>query len=74
MSFVQRELSAISTALIDENNAGKRAELYAAQQALAWALEPSGYKRPLSTVLRNNLKGTPEDSTDYSADPHPIAS
>jgi hypothetical protein len=36
-------------------------QLYAAQQALVWALEPTGFKSPYDLIVRTNI---PEDSED----------
>ena len=58
MSFIQRELDKISVALA--GGSGPQPELYAAQQALSWALEPSGFKSPYEL-----LKGIREGSEDY---------
>jgi len=60
MSFVQRELDRISKALLEPRLADDTREysqLYAAQQALAWALEPTGFKPPYSTI-RDNGEGS----------------
>ena len=65
MSFVQRELEHIRTALLDSRDSSQRAELYAAQQALSWALEPSGYATPYAMI-----RGIREGSEDYSAPVH----
>lgn len=48
MSYIQRELDALGAALREGGN--NQAELYAAQQALSWALDPMGYKSPLSML------------------------
>ena len=69
MSFVQRELDRIHTALHDPQNDNRYAELYAAQQALSWALEPEGNKRPYDMIT-----GTPADSADCSGVPRPLQS
>jgi hypothetical protein len=61
MSFVQRELNRIQGALTLHPQ--RHAELYAAQQALAWALEPTGIKPPSDAIVM----GTLEDSEDCSA-------
>jgi len=58
MSFIKRELDRISVALSDPC-APDYEQLYAAQQALAWALEPTGYKSPYDAI-----RGTREDSAD----------
>ena len=65
MSFVQRELERIQTALGSSTDNDQRARLYAAQQALAWALDPSGYSSPY-----NMVRGIREGSEDYSAPVH----
>lgn len=46
MSFVQRELDKISAALRDPNAAEVHDKLYAAQQALSWAVDPELFKAP----------------------------
>jgi hypothetical protein len=62
MSFIQRELDRISAALVDGPEANDYASLYAAQQALALALEPTGIKAPLAMI-----RGTQEATEDYSS-------
>lgn len=57
MSFVQRELDRIGAALRAAQPGPRYAELYAAQQALAWAAEPNGFASPY-----NMITGTREDS------------
>lgn len=47
MSFMQRELDRIGAVLRDGFNHPNHAELYAAQQALFWAQEPTGFASPL---------------------------
>lgn len=47
MSFMQRELDRIGAVLRDGFNHPNHAELYAAQQALFWAQEPTGIASPL---------------------------
>ncbi len=69
MSFIQRELDRINSLLGDGSNP-HYAELYAAQQALAWALEPTGYKAPLDAVMKDTLA----DSEDYSVHTRPPSS
>ncbi len=50
MGFIERELKKIEEAIVDHK--GRRAELYAARQALAWALEPDvgGIMSPLEAI------------------------
>jgi hypothetical protein len=67
MSFIAREIERIRSAILAGDN--RRAELYAAQQALEWALEPDGIQSPYGMVM-----GIQEGSADYSADPRPAAS
>ena len=50
MSFIQRELDRINGALLDPANADVYDRLYAAQQALAWATEPSGFRSAILYV------------------------
>lgn len=65
MSFVTRELARIQSALNDPSDAN-RAALFAAQQALAWSLEPSAFRSPLYSIT-----GNLEDSEDCSAGSYP---
>ena len=53
MSFIQRELDRIGTAMEQSPSGNRYAELYAAQQALMWALEPSTYKAPYDMLVTN---------------------
>lgn len=61
MSFVQRELDRIFAALASQAETSDYDSLYAAQQALAWALEPTGIKSPFSMI-----RGTQEAKEDCS--------
>jgi hypothetical protein len=67
ISFVQRELDRIHNALGDERTNPKYPELYAAQQALAWALDPRCARSPFDTVM-----GTQEAKEDCPEYPHPV--
>jgi hypothetical protein len=60
MSFIQRELDKIEAAL-DSGDLSQDAyiQLYAAQQALSWALDPTGYRSPYNTI-----KGIVDDQTN----------
>jgi len=60
MSFVQRELDRIGDVL-ERPQCNRYAELYAVQQALMWALEPSTYKSPFEMLVTS----TPATSEDY---------
>jgi hypothetical protein len=61
MSFIQRELERIGSELTTSQSA-RYAELYAAQQALVWALEPTGFKSPYDMLVQ--IKDTQEGSKD----------
>jgi hypothetical protein len=49
---IQRELERIECALRDPQTDERYCQLYAAQQALAWALDPSGFASPFATIQR----------------------
>lgn len=53
MGFVARELERISAALGDPSDAN-HAALFAAQQALAWVLEPEAMRSPLYSITGNS--------------------
>lgn len=69
MSFIRREINKIRSQLI-ESNGQHYNELYAAQQALEWALEPDGIRSPFQMITRGTL-GAGEDCL---AHPHPLSS
>ncbi len=69
MSFIQREIERLHSALLCMPNGPKRAELYAAQQSLAWALEPTGYRSPHDMIM-----DTPAAQEDCLAEPRPAPS
>lgn len=60
MSFVRRELEKLGRAL-RESQTGPHNELYAAQQALAWALDPQAFKSPFDLIsgTQTNLEDCP---------------
>ena len=60
MDHVNRELDKLGRALRSQPNEARYAELYAAQQALAWSLDHQGLKSPASMIM-----GTREGSGDY---------
>ena len=66
MSFIQRELDRIAGALREAPDPECYQRLYAAQQALSWALEPAGFKSPYELIT-----GTPANSEDCPACPCP---
>jgi hypothetical protein len=63
---IQKELGKIERALRSKNTtAATYCQLYAAQQALCWALNPNGYATPTKVILGGKvmpLMGTQEDS------------
>lgn len=65
MGFVERELAKLSRALVSDPDGVRYAELYAAQQALSWSLDPQGFKPPFAMIT-----GIQEGSGDCSADSH----
>lgn len=67
MSFIQREIDRLREAIL-ASEGDKRDQLYAAQQALSWALDPACFKTPYSLVTC-----TLGDSTSYQGcrDPSP---
>lgn len=69
MSFIQRELDKISFTLRKTPEGLTYRELYAAQQALAWALEPDGTRPPFQMIMGNLA-----DLTDYPAESRPALS
>jgi len=74
---VNDELENISNALRQPFSDDKYCQLYAAQQALAWALNPGCYASPYKTILKGKvmpIKDTQEDLTNCLAVPHPLPS
>lgn len=63
MSFVSRELEKLSRALQSEPQGNHYEKLYAAQQALSWAMEPQGFKAP--TVMIMDTQQGLEDCLEY---------
>jgi hypothetical protein len=56
MSLIQRELDRVHAALLEPRLADDTEEyrqLYAAQQALSWALDPGLFKAPYESISRN---------------------
>lgn len=66
---IQDELKRVNQALREGPDNGQMEGLYVAQQALAWALEPRGYKSPYDLVM-----GTQANSEDCSSHPSPLPS
>lgn len=69
MSFIQRELDRIASALRSPQSADRYCQLYAAQQALSWALDPTGFATPSDTVAKG-ITGIQEDLAGYSVRLH----
>ena len=65
VGFVERELARIADALREPRFADQYDRLYAAQQALSWALEPDGFKRPFDMITT----GIPAGTEDCSPSP-----
>ena len=65
MSFIERELNRIEIALRQSQSGNRYAELYAAQQALAWATDPNNFASPFDTVTDSAV-----EPKDCSAQPH----
>ena len=66
MSFLARELEKLSRALCENPQRDNHLELYAAQQALSWAMDPKAVKSPYEM-----LTGIQEDSVGCSVGNHP---
>lgn len=65
MNHVEEELGRIAARLAAYPDPFEHAGLYAAQQALRWALEPSDYASPYSIIIR---PGSAAGSRDCSED------
>ena len=65
MSFIERELQRIRSALGDRANP-EYERLWAAQQALEWAQEPTGFKAPYAAIT-----DTPQEPADCPTEYHP---
>jgi hypothetical protein len=63
MGFIERELDRIAAALREPRSAEQYAQLYAAQQALSWALEPIGFRPPYDSIA-DNLPSAADCSPD----------
>lgn len=50
MCLVSRELEKLSRELLNAPE-GRYGELYAAQQALSWALDPQAFKSPFALIM-----------------------
>ena len=66
MSFVQRELDRIGDALRQPQPNNRYAELYAAQQALIWATDPTNFKAPYDMLVVTSTPGGSGDCREES--------
>jgi len=74
MGFIQRELDRLAIEMKAPVNSEKFGQLYAAQQALSWALEPSNLAAPCEVIRSgraSRISGTPEGSEGCLAHHHP---
>jgi hypothetical protein len=69
VSFVQREIAKLNSAIVAEPEGFRREQFYAAQQALAWALEPTGFRSPFNMIM--GIQEAPECCLD---EPRPTLS
>lgn len=58
MGFVQREIDRVNAALNKDPDGESYDRLYAAQQALSWALEPQGFKSPFDMIVPSGCRET----------------
>ncbi len=63
MSLIQAELDRIGSTIRHSDPVPHYDELYAAQQALMWVLDPHTYKSPYALLVP--ISDTPADSEDY---------
>jgi len=65
MGFIERELERISVAVrarqAEQSDTDEYRQLYAAQQALSWALEPIGFKAPFDMIMGTPANGEKQD-------------
>lgn len=70
MNLLIDELTRIREKLLDIKSGEKYDQLYAAQQALAWAHDPEAVESPYKMIMRDTL----EEPKDCQVSIHPIAS
>jgi hypothetical protein len=56
-SSIAAERDALTEALSNEQDLDRWSQLYAARQALGWALNPDGYRPPLETIQEGGCWG-----------------
>lgn len=65
IDVMERELERLKSALQLPQPPGRFAQIYAAQQALAWAINPEGYGSPMDVIERGAV---PSSARDIPAD------
>ena len=77
-SSIEAELGRIERALREPQTDDRYCQLYAAQQALAWAMDPASAASPYVAIQKGKVQplmlGTPVETGGYLADPRPIPS
>ncbi len=66
MEATRDELEKLGRALLDPVYADRRKELYAAQQALAWVIQPDVTLSPLSHLTTHYIAATYTDCSGHS--------
>jgi hypothetical protein len=56
IGFVARELDRLAIALREPQSPERYVELYAAQQALSWSLDPENFASPLQTIQEGRIQ------------------
>lgn len=78
MGFMERELERVKRGLREPQSDERYCHLYAAQQALSWALDPQGFAAPYDTIVNGKIqpliKDTQADLEDCLVVHHPPAS
>jgi hypothetical protein len=62
--FVQRELDRIAGALREPQPPKRYCELYAAQQALSWALDPEHFASPVIAIAEGRIQALTDTQGD----------
>lgn len=68
MSFIKRELDRVTTAMQGADTNDQYVQLYAAQQALSWALDPEAAAAPLEVILSGRAERVTSSSAKRSLD------
>ena len=64
IGFVSRELDRIAAALREPQPPKRYVELYAAQQALSWSLDPEHFSAPLDTIQQDRIQPVTDTQGD----------